>query len=77
MLMVRPEALRLAALAPGLLAGTVVERRFTGAQAYYTLETDAGVALEASADPGSARVGERVGLVPAERGIHLFPENGG
>ncbi|MEP6574373.1 MAG: ABC transporter ATP-binding protein [Gemmatimonadota bacterium] len=76
MLMVRPEALRFTKLAPGVLAGTVVERRFTGALAFYTLETDGGIPLEVSARPDAARIGERIGLAPADRGVHLFRGDG-
>jgi putative spermidine/putrescine transport system ATP-binding protein len=71
-LYVRPEALRLAAPQAGLLSGTVVERRFLGAAALYTVRAD-DVSIEALGAPAAARVGERVSVVPQGSGLHLFP----
>ena len=74
--LLRPEALWLARPEPGLLAGTVVERRFAGAGALYLIRTDAGTLLDVSAPGRAAAPGDRVGLAPTRRtggGIHLFP----
>ena len=56
-LVIRPEQLR---FADGGLPGLVRERRYTGAAAYYQVETEGGDRLEVVADPGAARVGDRV-----------------
>jgi len=56
-LVIRPEQLR---FTDGGLPGLVRERRYTGAAAYYQVETDDGDRLEVVADPGAARVGDRV-----------------
>jgi ABC-type Fe3+/spermidine/putrescine transport system ATPase subunit len=72
-LVVRPERLRLAGAGAGL-PGTVRERRYTGAAAFYLVESDAGERFEVLADPGAARVGERV-YVEAARTL-AFAEDG-
>ncbi len=75
-MVVRPEALRLLAPAPGALSGTVTERRFTGAASLFTVLTDGGASLEVTGPPRSVMAGERVGIMPSRRaggGIHLFP----
>ncbi|PYP72508.1 MAG: spermidine/putrescine ABC transporter ATP-binding protein [Gemmatimonadetes bacterium] len=64
-LVVRPERLR---FADAGLPGTVRERRYTGAAAFYLVESDAGERFEVLADPVAARVGERV-YVEAVRAI--------
>src|SRR2546428_6940785 len=64
-LVVRPERLR---FADAGMPGTVKERRYTGAWAFYLVETDAGERFEVLADPRAARVGERV-YVEAVRAI--------
>ena len=77
LMLVRPEALRLAAPTPGALMATVSERRFTGSASLYTVVTDGGAALEVSGPPRSVKPGDRVGVMPSRRaggGIHLFPE---
>jgi ABC-type Fe3+/spermidine/putrescine transport system ATPase subunit len=56
-IVVRPERLR---FAPTGLSGVVRERRYTGAAAFFTVETDAGERFEVLAAPDAARVGERV-----------------
>lgn len=71
LIVVRPERLR---FAPAGLAGTVQERRYTGAAAFFLVESDAGERLEVLAAPDAAKVGERV-FVEAERVIR-FEENG-
>ncbi|HKV72996.1 MAG TPA: ABC transporter ATP-binding protein [Gemmatimonadales bacterium] len=71
-LYLRPESLRMVSASEGLLAATVSERRFTGAQAFFRLRTDRGTQLEVVAEPRAAEVGQRVGVLPADRGIHLF-----
>jgi ABC-type Fe3+/spermidine/putrescine transport system ATPase subunit len=76
LMIVRPEALRLMAPAPGALPGTVAERRFTGAASLFIVATDAGARLEVTGPPRSVRPGDRVGIMPSRRssgGIHLFP----
>jgi ABC-type Fe3+/spermidine/putrescine transport system ATPase subunit len=70
-LVVRPERLRLAEAG---VPGTVKERRYTGAAALYLVESDSGERFEVLADPGAARVGERV-YVEAARTI-AFAEDG-
>ena len=73
--LLRPESLWIARSEPGLLGGTVVERRFIGAGAMYLVRTDGGTLLDVSS-PGRAAVpGDRIGLAPSRRsggGIHLF-----
>ncbi len=59
LLVVRPERLR---FADAGLAGTVRERRYTGAAAFYQVETEHGDRLEVLAGPEAARLGERVYL---------------
>ncbi len=74
--LLRPEAVWLTRPDPGLLAATVLERRFAGANSLYLLRTDAGTLLEVSGPGTGARPGDRVGLAPSRRsggGIHLFP----
>jgi ABC-type Fe3+/spermidine/putrescine transport system ATPase subunit len=72
LLLARPEALRFAPPAPGVLGGEVTDRRFSGALAFFTVRTDGGALLELSAAPGAAAVGDRVGIAPSEPGLHLF-----
>ncbi|HYT04724.1 MAG TPA: ABC transporter ATP-binding protein [Gemmatimonadales bacterium] len=69
LVIVRPERLRFAETG---LGGTVRERRYTGATAFYLVETDRGDRLEVLAGPGAARVGDRVHVAAA--GILTFPE---
>jgi len=59
---VRPERLRFGAAG---IAAVVRERRYTGAAAYYLVETAAADRLEVLAAPDAARVGERVWLEAA------------
>jgi ABC-type Fe3+/spermidine/putrescine transport system ATPase subunit len=59
-LVVRPEALRLAA-GPESLAGAVTSRRFAGREAFYEVETPAGV-LEVLGAPDAAAPGDRVAV---------------
>jgi iron(III) transport system ATP-binding protein len=76
MMLVRPEALRLLAPAPGAILGKVTERRFTGSASLFTVLTDGGTTLEVSGPPRSVKSGDRVGIMPSRRaggGIHLFP----
>jgi putative spermidine/putrescine transport system ATP-binding protein len=75
-ILLRPEALWLAPLHPGVLAATVLERRFAGASALYLVRTEAGTLLEVGGPGAAATAGDRVGLAPSRRsggGIHLFP----
>ena len=58
-LVVRPERLRFGAKG---LGGVVRERRYTGAAAFFQVETEGGERLEVLAAPDAARVGERVHL---------------
>lgn len=71
-LVARPEAWRMIEPNPGDLQGPIVTRRFTGALAYFSVEVAPGVIVEVAAEPGAAKVGDRIGLVPHDRGIHLF-----
>lgn len=78
LMVVRPEALRLVPPGPGSVLGTVVERRFTGSTSLFTVLTEGGTSVEVSGPPGSADLGERIGLMPSRRaggGIHLFPSH--
>ena len=68
---VRPERLR---FADAGLGGVVRERRYTGASAFYIVESDGGERFEVLAEPDAAKVGDRV-YVQAERVIR-FTENG-
>jgi putative spermidine/putrescine transport system ATP-binding protein len=56
---VRPERFRFAGTG---LAGVVRERRYTGAAAFFQVETADGLRLEVEASPEAARVGDRVQL---------------
>ncbi len=58
-LVVRPERLRFGARGGGL-AGVVKDRRYTGAAAFFQVETESGERLEVLAAPDAARIGERV-----------------
>jgi hypothetical protein len=74
-MVVRPEALRLMAAGPGVMSGTVTERRFTGSASLFTVVTDGGASLEVTGPPRSVIAGDRVGIMPSRRaggGIHLF-----
>jgi ABC-type Fe3+/spermidine/putrescine transport system ATPase subunit len=68
-LVVRPE--RLAFAAAGVPA-VVRERRYTGAAAFFLVETDGGDRLEVLAAPEAAHVGDRVRLAAA--GVLRFAE---
>ena len=68
-LVVRPE--RLAFAAAGVPA-VVRERRYTGAAAFFLVETDGGDRLEVLAAPEAAHVGDRVRL--AATGVLRFAE---
>ena len=70
LVVVRPERLRFAGAG---LSGTVRERRYTGAAAFFLVEGEAGERFEVLAAPDAAKVGDRV-FVEAERVIRL--ENG-
>jgi len=68
---VRPERLQ---FADSGVAGVVRERRYTGAAAFYQVDTEPGERLEVQARPGAARVGERVYLEAT--GVMIFGEGG-
>ena len=70
----RPEALRLVAAGGDALSGQVAERRFLGGAALYTVRLAGGESLEVAGEPDAARPGDRVGVVPDGRGLHLLPE---
>ena len=76
LVMARPEGLQFAAPAPGILAGTVTERRFAGGVASFLVGLESGT-VEVQATPRAARVGDRVGLEPSGQGVHVFPGEGG
>jgi len=71
LVVVRPERLRFAEAG---LPGIVRERRYTGAAAFFLVETDGGERFEVLAEPDAAQVGDRV-FVEAERVIRVV-ENG-
>ncbi len=58
--LVRPEAMRFVTDGPAPLEGVVTERRFVGAQAYFTVDAGAGVVFDVQAPLRAARVGDRV-----------------
>ena len=60
-LLARPEGLRLAEPSPSRLTGDVTGRRFTGAVAYFSVDTASGATIEVAADPAAAREGDTVG----------------
>src|SRR2546428_3659267 len=68
---VRPERLQ---FADAGVPGVVRERRYTGPAAFFLVEGDRGERFEVLADPGAARVGERV-YVQATR-VLSFPDGG-
>jgi ABC-type Fe3+/spermidine/putrescine transport system ATPase subunit len=68
---VRPERLK---FADAGVPGVVRERRYTGAAAFYQVDTEPGDRLEVQAGPGAARVGERVYLEAT--GVMTFAETG-
>ena len=67
LVVVRPERLRFAAAG---LPGVVRERRFTGAAAFFLVESESGERFEVLAEPDAATVGSRV-FVEAERIIRV------
>ena len=69
-LVIRPEHLRL--VSGGGVPGVVKERRFTGANAYLSVEIDGGVQVEVLAAPGAGKVGDQVTLSADRRTV--FPE---
>jgi len=69
LLVVRPERLL---LADAGVPGVVRERRYTGAAAFYLVETEPGDRLEVLARPEAARVGDRVYLEAVR--VLTFPE---
>src|SRR6478609_2793139 len=72
-LVARPEGWQRTAPTQGGLNGKVVERRTTGALAFLTVLLADGAHLEVSAPTHGVGEGAEVGLLPLERGIHLFP----
>jgi ABC-type Fe3+/spermidine/putrescine transport system ATPase subunit len=70
-LVVRPERLL---LADAGVPGVVRDRRYTGAAAFYVVETELGDRLEVLARPDAARVGDRVYLEATR--VLTFPEEG-
>ena len=72
-LLARPEGLRITTPDAGRVTGVVTNRRFTGAVAYFLVETPAGLALEVAGAPDAAREGETVGVEPTGTGLHLYP----
>ena len=67
--LVRPEAMRFAAgsgagaAGGAALEGVVAERRFVGAQAFFTVDAGEGVVFDVQAPHGAVRVGDRVRVV--------------
>ena len=65
-LVVRPEGLVLTARnAAGALAGEIVERRYAGRAAFFTVQIEGVGEVEVLAPPDAARAGEAVGVAPA------------
>jgi len=65
--LVRPEAMRIVSgavggSAGGALEGVVTERRFVGAQAYFTVDAGEGVVFDVQAPHAAVRIGDRVGV---------------
>ena len=60
--LVRPEAMRFDANGAAALEGVVTERRFVGAQAFFTVDAGAGVVFEVQAPLKAVKVGDRVGV---------------
>jgi iron(III) transport system ATP-binding protein len=75
-LLARPEGLRITTPETDRVTGTVTNRRFTGAVAYFSVETPTGLVLEVAGPPAAAREGEAVGVEPTGTGLHLFPAAG-
>ena len=73
-LMARPEAFSLRSPENHGLRGTVTARRLIGGSVLFTVALADGSTVEVSAEPQAARVGDTVGLEPAGRGLHLFPQ---
>jgi putative spermidine/putrescine transport system ATP-binding protein len=72
-LVTRPEGWQIVAAGQSTLVGKVIDRRSTGAYAFYTVRLPDGGQIEVSGSPHAASEGGEVGLVPAEQGAHLFP----
>ena len=60
--LVRPEAMRFVPVAGAALEGVVTERRFVGAQAYFTVDAGGGTVFDVQAPHRAVRVGDRVGV---------------
>jgi ABC-type Fe3+/spermidine/putrescine transport system ATPase subunit len=73
----RPEAWQLVATTGAALSGKIVDRRTTGAQAFFTVRLGDGSQIEVSAAPRAGAEGQLVGLVAQEQGIHLFAADAG
>lgn len=73
LLVIRPEGVKLTSPDHASVTGKVLERRFTGAEAFFTVGLPDGRTVEVSDSPGAARIDATVGLVPADDGLHLFP----
>ena len=58
--LVRPEAMRFVPNGAATLEGVVTERRFVGAQAYFTVDAGGGVVFDVQAPLKAVRVGDRV-----------------
>ncbi len=78
LLLVRPEALRLAD-EDGAITGEVTARRFTGPSSFFTVRTASGATIEIVAPPAAVTIGQQVGILPSRRaagGLHLFRAEG-
>jgi hypothetical protein len=53
----------------------VTARRFTGAVAFFTVETSSGMVFEVAGEPSVAREGDTVGIEPTGAGLHIYPAN--
>ena len=76
LLLTRPEALWLTSPGPAALTAEVIDRRFLGGSALFTVRTTGGALLEAVAGSQATAVGAAVGVRPSRRtggGLHLFP----
>jgi hypothetical protein len=69
-LLLRPDAIRFASAGP--LLGTVVHRRFAGANTFYTVRLVGDIDIEVVGTADAAREGDAVHLEPTGAGAHAW-----